>query len=223
MNVDKINLQKKFETFHEQWKPKVVAELNGQYVKLVRFRGEFVWHHHDWEDEMFLVIEGRFTMKFRDRDRASVGKILTHVANRLLLRRKSVGSRRRGRDRGASRPVGAEGERTLGAQRQAPECLSHYRPAHDRLCIAVNRNLRPSCTTVTSLPLKAVNLFRRGPRLSPVPIPKSVPPELSPPDAGRSDTYKADEAAAVHDHRNRAAATLFWWLRRGRSVSVSAA
>ena len=68
MSINKISIQQKFETFREQWKPKIVAELNGQYVKLVRFKGEFVWHHHDNEDEMFLVVEGSFTMKFRNCD-----------------------------------------------------------------------------------------------------------------------------------------------------------
>ena len=68
MNVDSVNLRKKFDTFRDQWSPKIVAELNGQYVKLVKFQGEFLWHHHDAEDEMFLVAKGYFTMKFRDRD-----------------------------------------------------------------------------------------------------------------------------------------------------------
>jgi mannose-6-phosphate isomerase-like protein (cupin superfamily) len=53
--------------FNETWKPKVVASLNGQEVKLVKFLGEFVWHHHDNEDELFMVIKGRFRMDFEDR------------------------------------------------------------------------------------------------------------------------------------------------------------
>jgi mannose-6-phosphate isomerase-like protein (cupin superfamily) len=65
--MDKVNLKEKFALFDEQWSPKVVGELNGQYVKLVKFQGEFVWHKHDHEDELFLVVEGRFRMKFRDR------------------------------------------------------------------------------------------------------------------------------------------------------------
>jgi mannose-6-phosphate isomerase-like protein (cupin superfamily) len=65
--MEKINLQEKFGSFAEQWKPKIIAELNGQYVKLVKFQGPFVWHHHDNEDELFLVVRGRFRMEFRDR------------------------------------------------------------------------------------------------------------------------------------------------------------
>ncbi len=62
-----INLQEKFAMFHEHWRPKVIAELNGQEVKLVKFQGEFPWHHHEKEDEMFLVWRGRFRVEFRDR------------------------------------------------------------------------------------------------------------------------------------------------------------
>jgi mannose-6-phosphate isomerase-like protein (cupin superfamily) len=65
--VTKVNLREKFALFADHWSPKVVGELNGQQVKLVKFRGEFVWHKHDAEDELFLVVEGRFRMEFRDR------------------------------------------------------------------------------------------------------------------------------------------------------------
>ena len=65
--MDKINLAEKFSLFFEHWKPKIVGELNGQQVKLVKFQGPFVWHHHDAEDELFLVVKGRFRMEFRDR------------------------------------------------------------------------------------------------------------------------------------------------------------
>jgi mannose-6-phosphate isomerase-like protein (cupin superfamily) len=61
-----IDLREKFATIDEHWSPRIVAELNGQHVKLVKFRGEFVWHHHDREDELFLVHRGRFRMEFRD-------------------------------------------------------------------------------------------------------------------------------------------------------------
>ena len=60
MSVEKVNIEEKLALFDERWKPKIVGELNGQYVKLVKFIGEFVWHHHDDEDELFLVIKGRF-------------------------------------------------------------------------------------------------------------------------------------------------------------------
>jgi mannose-6-phosphate isomerase-like protein (cupin superfamily) len=65
--VAKINLEDKFEQIHERWRPKVVAELNGQEVKLVRTMGVFPWHHHEAADEMFLVWRGRFRVEFRDR------------------------------------------------------------------------------------------------------------------------------------------------------------
>ncbi|MFB3923567.1 MAG: cupin domain-containing protein [Terriglobia bacterium] len=54
--------------FTEHWNPKIVGEVNDAYVKLVKFKGEFVWHHHEREDELFLVLKGRLLMKFRDRD-----------------------------------------------------------------------------------------------------------------------------------------------------------
>jgi mannose-6-phosphate isomerase-like protein (cupin superfamily) len=66
-NVDKVNVAQKLSLFDERWSPKIVGELNGQHVKLVKISGEFVWHHHDDEDEMFLVVDGRFRMEFRDR------------------------------------------------------------------------------------------------------------------------------------------------------------
>jgi mannose-6-phosphate isomerase-like protein (cupin superfamily) len=66
--VEKVNLREKFTRFADYWNPKVVGALNGQSVKLVKFQGPFVWHHHDDEDELFLVVKGRFRMEFRDRD-----------------------------------------------------------------------------------------------------------------------------------------------------------
>ncbi len=65
--MDKVNLAEKFALFDDHFSPKIVGELNGQHVKLVKFQGEFVWHHHDLEDELFLVVKGRFRMDFRDR------------------------------------------------------------------------------------------------------------------------------------------------------------
>lgn len=65
--MEKINIQQKFSQFHDHWSPRIVGELNGQQVKLVKFQGEFVWHHHEHEDELFLVVKGRFRMDFRDR------------------------------------------------------------------------------------------------------------------------------------------------------------
>jgi mannose-6-phosphate isomerase-like protein (cupin superfamily) len=65
--MEKVSLVSKFASFSEHWSPKIVGELNGQHVKVVKFVGEFVWHHHDHEDEMFLVHRGRFRMELRDR------------------------------------------------------------------------------------------------------------------------------------------------------------
>jgi mannose-6-phosphate isomerase-like protein (cupin superfamily) len=65
---EKVNLAGKFAAFGEHWSPKIVGELNGQHVKLVKLKGPFVWHHHDDEDELFLVVKGRFKMEFRGRD-----------------------------------------------------------------------------------------------------------------------------------------------------------
>lgn len=64
--VEKVNLAQKFSLFSEHWSPKLVAELNGQQVKLVKFQGPFVWHQHENEDELFLVVNGRFRIEFRD-------------------------------------------------------------------------------------------------------------------------------------------------------------
>ena len=65
--MQKVNLGEKLAQFSDHWKPKIVGALNGQQVKLVKFQGPFVWHHHDNEDELFLVMKGRFRMEFRDR------------------------------------------------------------------------------------------------------------------------------------------------------------
>ena len=64
--VEKVRVAEKFELFDEYWSPKVIAELNDFYVKAVKFKGEFVWHHHEAEDELFFVVKGRFRIKLRD-------------------------------------------------------------------------------------------------------------------------------------------------------------
>ena len=66
--MEKINIAEKLATFNAYWKPKIVGELNGQQVKLAKLKGEFVWHHHDIEDELFMVIKGRLVIKLKDRD-----------------------------------------------------------------------------------------------------------------------------------------------------------
>ena len=65
--MEKINLGEKLARFSDHWSPKIVAELNGQHVKLVKVEGEFVWHKHDREDELFLVLRGSLAIHFRDR------------------------------------------------------------------------------------------------------------------------------------------------------------
>ncbi len=65
--MDKVNLREKFANFSDHWNPRIVGELNGQYVKLVKFQGPFVWHKHEAEDELFLVVKGQFRVEFRDR------------------------------------------------------------------------------------------------------------------------------------------------------------
>lgn len=67
MRIDKVTLAEKFATFGEPFSPRIVGELNGQHVKIVRILGSFIWHRHEHEDEMFLVHRGRFRMEFRDR------------------------------------------------------------------------------------------------------------------------------------------------------------
>ena len=65
--MDRINLAEKLATFSAHWSPRIIAGLNGQHVKLVKFQGEFVWHSHEHEDELFYVVRGSFRMEFRDR------------------------------------------------------------------------------------------------------------------------------------------------------------
>lgn len=66
--TDKVNLAQKLSLFSDYWSPKIVAELNDSYVKVVKLKGEFVWHQHEHEDELFLVVKGTLVIKLRDRD-----------------------------------------------------------------------------------------------------------------------------------------------------------
>lgn len=65
--MDKINLLEKFELFDEYWSPKIIGELNGQQLKLAKFKGEFIFHKHDNEDELFMVVKGKFRMEYRNK------------------------------------------------------------------------------------------------------------------------------------------------------------
>ncbi|MGE5222269.1 MAG: cupin domain-containing protein [Omnitrophica WOR_2 bacterium] len=64
--MEKINLSQKFSLFHEAWRPKIIGEINDSYVKLVKLKGEFVWHQHEAEDELFLVVKGNLVIRLRD-------------------------------------------------------------------------------------------------------------------------------------------------------------
>ena len=64
--MNKINLGQKLSLIDDHWNPRIIGELNGQYLKLVKFKGPFTWHHHETEDEMFLVVKGRFRMEYRE-------------------------------------------------------------------------------------------------------------------------------------------------------------
>ena len=66
--MEKVNLTQKFSLFDEYWSPKLVGELNGQVVKIAKLKGEFLWHHHEAEDELFLVVKGRMVINLRDQD-----------------------------------------------------------------------------------------------------------------------------------------------------------
>lgn len=66
--MDKVNLSEKMKLFNDCWSPKIVGELNDSYIKAVKLKGEFVWHQHETEDEMFYVVKGRLIIKFRDKD-----------------------------------------------------------------------------------------------------------------------------------------------------------
>ena len=66
--VQVINLTEKFNLFNEQWHPKIAGELNDSYVKIAKVQGEFVWHHHENEDELFFVVKGTLTIRLRDKD-----------------------------------------------------------------------------------------------------------------------------------------------------------
>ena len=68
MTIEKVNIAEKLSLFSDHWSPKLVGEVNDSSVKLVKLQGEFVWHHHETEDELFLVVKGQLTLKLRDKD-----------------------------------------------------------------------------------------------------------------------------------------------------------
>ena len=109
-----VNLHSKLDRIHETWKPKIIAELNDAYVKLVKVKGEFVWHHHEREDELFLVLKGRLRIELRDgpwtSERASL---------RSSRAASSIDTRRRGR--GPCPPARAEDHGEHGAGPRRPD------------------------------------------------------------------------------------------------------
>jgi len=88
--MNKINLQEKLSLINDHWNPRIAAELNGQYVKLVKFQGPFTWHHHETEDELFLVVKGRFRMEYRD---AAAEKSVWIEAGELIVVPRGVAHR----------------------------------------------------------------------------------------------------------------------------------
>ena len=65
--MEKVNIQEKFDKFNDHWNPRIVGELNGQQVKLARLKGEFIWHSHEYEDELFWIVKGKLKIELRDR------------------------------------------------------------------------------------------------------------------------------------------------------------
>ena len=129
--MQKINLTEKLSKFSAHWSPKIVAELNGQHVKLVKFRGEFVWHHHKHEDELFLVVRGSFRMEFKE-------------PVRRLLRKSKLSSGRR--------PSGGVQfrERTVelreGEMFVVPRGVEHRPVAEEEVCVLL---IEPASTVNT--------------------------------------------------------------------------
>ena len=91
--IEKVSLAEKLGSFQDYWSPKIAGELNDSFVKLVKLRGEFVWHHHETEDELFLVVKGSLLMKLRDRDiRVEEGEfiIIPHGVEHLPVAEEEV-------------------------------------------------------------------------------------------------------------------------------------
>ncbi len=86
--MQKVNLAQKLSLFDDHWGPRIVGELNGQYVKLVKFQGPFTWHHHENEDELFLVVKGSFRMEYRDSQ--SQEQSLAIVEGEMVVVRRGV-------------------------------------------------------------------------------------------------------------------------------------
>ena len=91
--MEKVNLAQKMALIHEYWSPKIAGELNGQHLRLAKMKGEFIWHHHEKEDELFLVTRGSLLLQFRDRE-ITVGEgefiIVPHGVEHMPVAREDV-------------------------------------------------------------------------------------------------------------------------------------
>lgn len=85
--IMKINLNEKLSLINDYWQPHIVGELNGQMVKVVKFKGPFTWHHHDLEDELFMVLKGRFRMEFREGDPAVDSTVWVEEGEMIIVPR----------------------------------------------------------------------------------------------------------------------------------------
>jgi mannose-6-phosphate isomerase-like protein (cupin superfamily) len=83
--MNKINLAEKLSLFSDYWQPHIAGELNGQYVKLVKFQGPFTWHHHEHEDELFMVLQGRFRLEYREPGEGDVDRSLWLEQGEMII------------------------------------------------------------------------------------------------------------------------------------------
>ena len=83
--MNKINVAEKFALFSEHWKPQIIGELNDSYVKAVKFKGDFLWHHHDNEDELFFVVKGLMRMWVQENGPASAREILVRPGEFIII------------------------------------------------------------------------------------------------------------------------------------------
>jgi mannose-6-phosphate isomerase-like protein (cupin superfamily) len=90
MSIEKVNLKEKLSLFSDHFNPRIAGELNGQRVKLVKFKGEFIWHHHDNEDELFLVLKGSFDMHIRSERTPSEDKVVTVNEGEFIIMPRGV-------------------------------------------------------------------------------------------------------------------------------------
>lgn len=85
MSIEKVNISEKLSRFSDYFNPRIAGELNGQLVKLVKFKGDFVWHHHENEDELFYVVKGSFDMHMRSEENSLDNKVVTVSAGEFII------------------------------------------------------------------------------------------------------------------------------------------